>query len=145
MRPPPRAADAAVEDTPLDARGTCAAIEGMPCACGVWRCVGEIPACVCTIDAGADVAVDTTRAVDAGRVDAATEDAAAPDVTQEDVRVVDVNPRTTETCRGVNAWCDGRRVNVQGGERDGSVTHHCGACGVTCAVGEFCVSCVCER
>lgn len=58
---------------------------------------------------------------------------------------VDVDPRQSEVCRGVTATCDGRIVNVQGGSRDGGIFYHCGGCGITCASGEFCINCVCQR
>lgn len=68
---------------------------------------------------------------------------AAPDAAPD--AAVDVDPRQSEVCRAVNATCDGRRVNVQTGERDGGITYHCGGCGITCPAGSFCVACVCER
>jgi len=79
-------------------------------------------------DAGTDAGMDTPQAVDAGVA-------------------VDADPRQSEVCRAITQVCDGRTVNVQTGERDGGAgqTFHCGACGVTCAAGSFCVSCVCER
>lgn len=55
----------------------------------------------------------------------------------------DVDPRQSEVCRAVNATCDGRIVDVQRGERDGGLTHHCGGCGISCAAGMGCLSCVC--
>ena len=59
----------------------------------------------------------------------------------------DVDPRQSEVCRGITAFCDGRTINVQGGERDGGSgrTYHCGGCGIVCEPGSFCVNCVCER
>jgi len=97
------------------------------------------------VDAGADVpvavdrgaSVDVLTVVDVG-VDAGVADAGA-DVPR------DVDPRQSEVCRGVLATCDGRSVNVQGGEQDGGRTYHCGGCGVSCSAGEFCVNCACER
>lgn len=77
-------------------------------------------------DAGGDAGMDVQQVVDAGGA-------------------VDADPRQSEVCRGVTTTCDGRTVNVQGGEVDGGRTYHCGACGVTCAVGEFCINCVCTR
>lgn len=78
--------------------------------------------------------MDTPVAVaDAGVVDVGTDAGAARDV----------DPRQSEVCRAVNATCDGRIVDVQRGERDGGLTHHCGGCGVSCAAGMGCLSCVC--
>jgi hypothetical protein len=87
--------------------------------------------------AGADAGSPMDVVVVADVVDAAAARGA--------VDVVDMDPRQTPECRGVTQTCDGRTVNVQGGERDGGLTYHCGRCGVTCSAGEFCVSCRCER
>jgi hypothetical protein len=88
--------------------------------------------------------VDLGSPVDVG-FDAGPADAGPAD-TGADVPV-NVDPRQSEVCRAVNATCDGRIVDVQRGERDGGLgqTFHCGGCGITCAAGSFCVSCVCER
>lgn len=83
-----------------------------------------------------DVGVDAGQLVDTG---------AALDTGPRDTGAVDTDPRQSEVCRGVLAECDGRMVDVQRGERDGGLVHHCGACGITCPAGSFCVSCVCER
>lgn len=127
-----------------------------PCssACGAGTvCVSG--ACV-AVDAGTDAGgtvdlgapEDRSQVVDLGAPDVGT-DAGAMDV-QQVVDVggpVDTDPRQSEVCRAITQTCDGRTVNVQTGERDGGAgqTFHCGACGVTCAAGSFCVSCVCER
>lgn len=78
--------------------------------------------------------VDAGSPVDVGVMDSGAVDAGAPR---------DVDPRASEVCRGITATCDGRTVNVQGGEVDGGRTYHCGGCGVTCAVGMGCLNCVC--
>ena len=122
-----------------------------PCssACGAGT-VCQAGACV-AVDAGAmdsgnpvDVPGDDRAAlpdfgprdtgVDAGSMDTGAVDAGSPP---------DVDPRASEVCRGITATCDGRTVNVQGGEVDGGRTYHCGGCGVTCAVGMGCLNCVC--
>ena len=124
-----------------------------PCssACGAGTvCSGG--ACV-AVDAGSDAGFvdlgapeDRPQPVDLGAEDAGT-DAGAMDVPQavDAGGPGDTDPRQSEVCRGVTTTCDGRTVNVQGGEIDGGRTYHCGACGVTCAVGEFCINCVCTR
>lgn len=84
--------------------------------------------------AGMDV-VTAPDVVDAGPASDVVDVAAAPDV----------DPRQTPECRAVNQTCDGRRVNVQGGETDGGITYHCGRCGNTCPVGYGCLTCVCVR
>lgn len=103
------------------------------------------PADLLELDAPPDAAPDA--APDAVLQDAPPDEPApidaAPDATPD--AAVDVDPRDTAACRAVNATCDGRRVNVQGGERDGGITYHCGACGVTCAADEVCLTCVCTR
>lgn len=79
-------------------------------------------------------------------LDAGSEGAAdvvvAPDVVADASRCP-VGPVTT---------CDGRRVSVRSGERDGGVILHCGQCGNTCPVpegsswrhtGAFCEDCAC--
>lgn len=142
---PDAAADAQVLDAAPDAPGpvgcTPGRVKGCPCGLStgtqVCRGDGTFDACVCPdadvgTDATTDAAPDAPAPMDAGPEAAA--DAA-----------VDADPRASEVCRGVNATCDGRRVNVQTGERDGGVTYHCGGCGITCSPGEFCVACVCER
>jgi len=129
-----------------------------PCssACGAGTtCVNG--ACV-AVDAGTDVGTDAgtsdlgapedrPQAVDPGAPDTGTD--AGMDVQQvvDAGGPVDTDPRQSEVCRAITQTCDGRTVNVQTGERDGGAgqTFHCGACGVTCAAGSFCVSCVCER
>lgn len=123
-----------------------------PCssACGAGTvCSGR--ACV-AVDAGgsdvvavADQGVDAPMIVDQGTAmdtpvavaDAGADSGSAVDVAR------DVDPRQSEVCRGITAFCDGRTINVQGGERDGGRTHHCGGCGVTCAVGMGCLNCAC--
>lgn len=68
--------------------------------------------------------------------------AAASDVVDAGA-AADVDPRQTPTCQAVTQECDRRIVNVQTGERDGGVTYHCGGCGITCGVGQGCLTCVC--
>ena len=83
------------------------------------------------------VAVDLGGPVDAGF------DAGPVDAGSDAGASRDVDPRQSEVCRGITTTCDGRTVNVQGGEVDGGRTYHCGACGVTCAVGMGCLNCLC--
>ena len=113
-----------------------------PCggACGAGT-VCQSGACV-AVDAGAPE--DRPAVVDLGAEDAGT-DAGAMDVPRavDTGGAVDTDPRQSEVCRGVTTTCDGRTVDVQAGERDGGRTYHCGACGVTCAVGMGCLNCVC--
>lgn len=124
-----------------------------PCssACGAGTaCIGG--ACV-AVDAGSpvdtgspmDVGEDRPTPVDLGAVDTGTDagpmDTGAVEAGADVPR--DVDPRQSEVCRAVNADCDGRRVNVQTGERDGGITYHCGGCGITCAAGFGCGACVC--
>ena len=104
------------------------------------------------VDLGSDTgAADTGQAADAG-IDAgqpadtgAVDTGAALDTGPRDTGAVDTDPRQSEVCRGVTAECDGRVVDVQRGEQDGGLVHHCGACGVTCRAGYGCLSCVCIR
>lgn len=104
------------------------------------------------VDLGSDTgAADTGQAVDAS-IDAgqpadtgAVDTGAALDTGPRDTGAVDTDPRQSEVCRGVTAECDGRVVDVQRGEQDGGLVHHCGACGVTCRAGYGCLSCVCIR
>lgn len=117
-----------------------------PCggACGAGTaCEGG--ACVAVDGGGAvgDAGADAPPAVDLG----APMDVDAPGAVADAGHVAprDVDPRQSEVCRGVTVQCEGRTVDVQGGERDGGVYRHCGGCGVNCATGEFCVNCVCER
>lgn len=114
-------------------------------------------ACACGVDAGGGIE-DRPAAMDVvgvGRPDVwmgtdpvplgdRPDVAAASDVVDAGA-AADVDPRQTPACQAVTQECDRRIVNVQTGERDGGVTYHCGGCGITCAAGEFCVSCVCER
>ena len=132
--------------------GPCSSACGAGTVCSGGACVavdGGGTDVVAVADAGVDAPVIVDRltpmdapvavadaGVDSGGADAGTADVGAPR---------DVDPRQSEVCRGVTTTCDGRTVNVQGGEVDGGRTYHCGACGVTCAVGEFCVNCVCLR
>lgn len=93
----------------------------------------------------ADQGVDAPMIVDQGTAmdtpvavaDAGADSGSAVDVAR------DVDPRQSEVCRGITTTCDGRTVNVQGGEVDGGRTYHCGGCGVTCAVGMGCLNCLC--
>ena len=114
-------------------------------------------ACACGVDAGGGtedrpaamdvVAVDRPDAwmgTDPMPLEDRPDVAAASDVVDAG-SAADVDPRQTPACQAVTQECDRRIVNVQTGERDGGVTYHCGGCGITCAAGEFCVSCVCER
>ena len=109
--------------------------------------------CLCDVrDASVDV-VEASSPADAPAVEdrpAALDAVAAPDVVAGPDVVdagapVDVDPRQTPECRAVNQTCDGRRVNVQGGETDGGITYHCGRCGNTCPAGFGCLTCVCTR
>lgn len=103
------------------------------------------------VDAGAvdtgsvvDVGEDRPASIDLGAMDAGAPDAGPMDSGAVDAGVArDVDPRQSEVCRGITTTCDGRTVNVQGGEVDGGRTYHCGACGVTCAVGMGCLNCLC--
>jgi hypothetical protein len=85
-------------------------------------------------DAGPDTGPDVT-------MDAAPDAPSAPDVAPD--AAVDADPRDTAACRAVNATCDGRRVNIQTGERDGGITYHCGGCGIACPERYGCLACVC--
>lgn len=125
----------------------CGGVEGRA-FCGADQSLG---ACVCSDAGQADTGpVDTGSPVDVGSdagqpvVDTGI-DAGPADAGPRDTGAADVDPRQTEVCRGITAECDGRRVNVQGGERDGGRTYHCGACGVTCQMGYGCNACVCVR
>lgn len=122
------------------------------CACpgasGVQTCGadGALGACVCA-DAGGGVdAVTSSDAAPAlDRVD--PRDAAVP---ADLVAVVDAPqlPDVADAGRcpnGTRAVCDGRSVSLQSGELVDGVRRHCGACGTTCAAGEFCVQCQCTR
>lgn len=137
-------ADAPVDVAHLDSPGpvgcTPGRVETCPClgaAGGAQTCLGDgtFGPCMCP-DAGADVA--PMDVVDVGP----EPDVVAPMDARADAPA-DVDPRQSEVCRGVNATCDGRRVNVQGGERDGGITYHCGGCGITCPAGQGCLTCVC--
>lgn len=130
------------------------------CACaggatGVQTCgaSGALGACVCPDGGGAADVVDASSPVDvvaAPEDRPAAVDTGAPDVASG-VDVVDagvatdVDPRHTPECRAVIQTCDGRTVDVQRGEPDGGVTHHCGRCGNTCPAGFGCLTCVCIR
>lgn len=125
----------------LDAGGaqacTAGRIEECPCGDGrrgMQTCQpsGVYGPCVCA-DAGSPMDVVTAADV---------VDVPAP---RDVVDVVDVDPRQTPECRGVTQVCDGRTVNVQIGERDGGLVHHCGRCGVSCGAGEVCDGCLCAR
>jgi len=142
---PDAAVDAPSLDAAPDAPGpvgcTPGRVEACPCGLSsgtqVCRGDGTFDACVCPdapapMDATADAASDAPAPMDAGPE-------AAADAAQ------DTDPRASEVCRSVNATCDGRRVNVQTGERDGGLTYHCGGCGNTCPAGSGCNACVCER
>ena len=118
-------------------------------------------ACACGVDAGGDtsvtpgadatsgadvaVAVRDVPALDAVTAEdrpAAVDAVAVADAGPVDARA-DVDPRQTPACQTVTQECDRRIVNVQTGERDGGVTYHCGGCGITCGVGQGCLTCVC--
>lgn len=103
---------------------------------------GALGACLCP-DAGAQVDVATSRP-----------DAAAPLDRTEPTDTVAVLPDVVMApdvvdggrCpNGTRAVCDGRSVSLQSGELVDGVRRHCGACGTTCAAGEFCVQCQCTR
>ena len=90
-----------------------------------------------------DVGVDRPAAVDLGTLDTGS-DAGAVDVGSD----VPVDTYGACLANGIRT-CDGRNVDIQGGERDGGVdsgrVYHCGGCGITCAAGEVCDRCVCAR
>ena len=126
--------------------GPCSSACGAGTVCSGGACVAVDAGSVVDVGApGEDrpVAVDLGGPVDAGSpADVGVMDSgSAVDVPR------DVDPRQSEVCRGITATCDGRTINVQGGERDGGAgrTYHCGGCGITCEPGSFCVNCVCER
>lgn len=125
--------------------GPCSSACGAGTVCSGGACVavdGGSP-----VDAGAPgedrpVAIDMGSPVDAGApVDVGPMDTGVVDAGRD--VPADVDPRQSEVCRAVNAMCDGRIVDVQRGERDGGLTHHCGGCGISCAAGMGCLSCVC--
>ena len=93
------------------------------------------------VDAGSDSGPREVGVVDTGAVDAGSNDVSGGD-TGSDAGTVDAG-----VCpNGRTAVCDGRMISLVNGVRDDAgVWHHCGMCGVTCAVGEGCVSCRCER
>lgn len=134
---------------PADAAATNAS--SVDAALDAPRCtpVGNTSTCTCGSSPGQRTCLPSGRytpceCADAGAPDAmppmdAPAEAAGSDAPQ------DADPRASEVCRGVVTECGGRVVNVQIGERDGGLVHHCGACGVTCPVGSFCVACICER
>lgn len=117
--------------------------------------------CVCGTDAGVDASAEDRPALDAvteDRPDVVGPDlCVCPDVPpQEDVvdaggvDVVDAPPRPDVVDGGIcpngrTAVCDGREVSLVNGVVDGGRNYHCGACGRTCPLGEFCVSCACGR
>lgn len=121
-----------------------------PCssACGAGTvCQGG--ACLAVDGGGADVVAVGDQGVDAPvivdqsmamDVPVAVADAGPADTG------VDVPPDTYGAClaNGIRE-CDGRNVDIQGGEQDGGRRHHCGGCGISCAVGEVCDRCVCAR
>lgn len=127
--------------------GPCSSACGAGTVCVSGACVAVDSGTVDAV-AVADQGVDRPAMVDLGTpidtpvaVADAGMDSGAVD-TGSDVPV-DVDPRQSEVCRGVLATCDGRVVNVQGGEVDGGRTYHCGGCGITCASGMGCLNCVC--
>lgn len=125
--------------------GPCSSACGAGTVCSGGACVavdGGSANALQVVDVGEDrpVAVDLGSPADAG-FDAGPVDAGAVDAVVDVPR--DVDPRRSEVCRAVNATCDGRIVDVQRGERDGGLTHHCGGCGISCAAGMGCLSCVC--
>ena len=138
--------------------GACVAVDGgelsdaacpfpdaqVPCMCGsvvgfrVCQVDRTYTTCLCSFpppDAGADAG----SAMDVPGTDAA-----------EDRPAADVPPDTYGACvaNGIRT-CDGRNVDIQGGERDGGPgsvrVYHCGGCGITCAAGEVCDLCRCGR
>lgn len=150
------------EDVPPEP-GTCAAIEGSGCACGAslgtWRCVGEMPICVCsTPDAAGDVTRDAgldavdVRAEDSLGLEVVTDvitdtgpDSSAMDVSLDTARpdtggVVPDVPRCDAgtICGGACCTftcCNGACVNTQ------ESTLHCGGCGTACDVAHGLPSC----
>lgn len=128
--------------------GPCSSACGPGTVCSGGACVAVDAGGVDSggpMDVGAPVDLGTpdTGTPDAG-FDVGTADAGADAGAGADVPR-DVDPRQSEVCRGITATCDGRTVNVQGGEVDGGRTYHCGGCGITCEPGSFCVNCVCAR
>jgi len=127
-----------------DADGDAVAVVDAPAADAVVVEDRTAPMDVVTAPDVVDAGTPTQDAAAADAVDASAPDvvdAAAPDVV--DATAVDADPRQTPECRAVTQTCDGRVVDVQRGERDGGVTHHCGRCGNTCAAGLGCLTCVC--
>lgn len=116
-------------------------------------CVGGATgAQVCSSDGrslGACDCPDAGGGVDAGAVDTGPRDTGAVDTGQPDagadVVEADVVIDAGVCPNGRTAVCDGRMVSLVNGEIDGGVNYFCGSCATTCAAGEFCVSCRCER
>jgi len=124
--------------------GPCSSACGAGTVCSGGACVAVDAGAVDVVAAG-DQGVDAPGIVDRpSPMDApvAVADAGADSGSAVDV-ARDVDPRQSEVCRGITTTCDGRTVNVQGGEVDGGRTYHCGGCGVTCAVGMGCLNCLC--
>ena len=96
-------------------------------------------------DAGGGVDVQQ-QVMDTGRVDVGSDAGAMPDVPSPADVGADVPADTYGACieNGIRE-CDGRNVMTQLGEVDGGRTYHCGGCGITCAVGEVCHRCLCQR
>lgn len=115
-----------------------------PAASGVQTCGsdGTLGPCLCP-DAGAHVDAVTPRPDAVATVDRAepTDDSPAPIDVASVPDVVDGG----RCPNGTRAVCDGRSVSLQSGELVDGLRRHCGACGTTCAAGEFCVQCQCTR
>lgn len=147
------AAIAACSASPALSPRDCTPGTTVACACpgasGVQTCSAEgaLGACVC---ADAAVALDATQAADVVDAPAPIDVVSRDVVSGADAQAADA-PRAADVVdagrcpNGTRAVCDGRSVSLQSGEQDGGLRHHCGACGNTCAAGEFCVQCVCTR
>ena len=132
--------------------GPCSSACGAGTVCSGGACVavdGGALDVVAVADGGVDapVIVDQPTAMD---VPVAVGDAGPADTGAADAGV-DVPPDTSRVdagrCpNGPVGECEGRNVSLVTGERDidGRV-RFCGACNVTCATGEVCVSCRCAR
>lgn len=123
--------------------GSCGA--GTVCVAGACVSVDGGAVDVGGTDAGGGVDVQQ-QVMDTGRVDVGSDAGAMPDVPSPADVGADVPADTYGACieNGIRE-CDGRNVMTQLGEVDGGRTYHCGGCGITCAVGEVCHRCLCQR
>ena len=124
--------------------GPCSSACGAGTVCSGGACVavdGGSPVDVVAVGEDRPVAIDLGSPVDVGAsVDVGVMDSGAVDAGR-DVPAVDAG----RCPRGPTGECDGRIVRFTTGEADGGVIHFCGACNVTCAVGELCDACRCGR